>query len=230
MAASNTRDPIRPLMLGGLVFLITLALSGLLVWQLDGHARQHERYRVAVLAGHYAHAVESHIGHALTAAHALAALVRQGNGSVPDFDAIARTMLPFYPGASELALAPGGVVRNVVPMSGNEVAIGLDLLAAPTQRKESLLARDSGQLTLAGPLELAQGGTGVIGRLPVFLDDNQGKSLFWGFALVVMRLPGGLDMTHLSRLGEQYLAYELWRIHPDSGKRHRLRTKSGILF
>ncbi|MDO9009433.1 MAG: PAS domain S-box protein [Thiobacillus sp.] len=226
MAASNTRDPIRPLMLGGFVFLITLALSGLLVWQLDGHARQHERDRVAVLAGHYAHAVESRIGHATSAAHALAALVRQGNGSVPDFDAIARTMLPFYPGASELALAPGGVIRNVVPMSGNETAIGLDLLASPTQRKESLLARDSGQLTLAGPLELAQGGTGVIGRLPVFLDNSQGNPIFWGFALVVMRLPGGLDMTRLSRLGEQDLAYELWRIHPISGKKQVIARSS----
>jgi diguanylate cyclase (GGDEF)-like protein/PAS domain S-box-containing protein len=213
-------------MLGGLVFLIALALSGLLVWQLDGQARQHERDRVAVLAGHYAHTVESRIGHALSAAHALAALVRQGNGSVTNFDAIARTMLPLYPGASVLTLAPGGVVRNVVPRSGNEAAIGLDLFAAPTQRKESLLARDSGQLTLAGPLELVQGGTGVVGRLPVFLDNSQGKPIFWGFTLVVMRLPGGLDMTHLSRLGEHDLAYELWRIHPDSGKKQVIARSS----
>jgi len=226
MAASNMRYPIRPLMLGGLVFLITLALSGLLVWQLDGHARQHERDRAAVLAGHYAHAVESRIGHATSATHALAALVRQGNGSVSNFDAIARTMLPLYPGASVLTLAPGGVVRNVVPISGNEAAIGLDLFAAPTQRKESLLARDSGRLTLAGPLELAQGGTGVIGRLPVFLDDSQGKPIFWGFTLVVMRLPDGLDMTHLSRLSKQDWAYELWRIHPDSGKKQVIARSS----
>ena len=162
----------------------------------------------------------------LSATHALAALVRQGRGSVPDFDAIASTMLPFYPGASELALAPGGIVRNVVPMSGNEMAVGLDLLTVPTQRKESLLARDSGKLTLAGPLELVQGGTAVVGRLPVFLEDSQGKPFFWGFALVVVHLPGGLDMTHLSRLGEQDLAYELWRIHPDSGKKQVIARSS----
>ncbi|MDP1529382.1 MAG: EAL domain-containing protein [Rhodoferax sp.] len=110
-------------------------------------------------------------------------------------------------------------MRNVAPMPGNEMAIGLDLLTAPTQRKESLLARDSGEFTLAGPLELVQGGTGVVGRLPVFLEDSRGHSFFWGVTLVAMRLPGGLDLALLLRLGEQGLAYELWRIHPDTGQK-----------
>ncbi len=219
MAALNTRYSAPPLMVAGLVFLVAAILSGLLAWQLDRHARQHERDRVAILAGYHAHAIERSIGHALSAAHALAALVRQGSGSVPEFEAIVGTMLPFYPGASHLALAPGGVVRNVAPMAGNEMAVGLDLLTAPAQRKESLLARDSGKLTLAGPLELVQGRTAVVGRLPVFLEDSKGKPVFWGFALAVMDLPGGLDMTHLSSLDKQDLAYELWRIHPDSGKK-----------
>ncbi|MHB1189176.1 bifunctional diguanylate cyclase/phosphodiesterase [Thiobacillus sp.] len=216
----------RPWMVGGLVFLIAAVLSGLLVWQLEQYARQDARARLASLAGDHAHSIERGIAHALSAAHALAALVRQGNGSIPEFEAIASTMLPLYPGASELALAPGGVIRNVVPMSGNERAIGLDLLTAPTQRKESLHARDSGKLTLAGPLELVQGGPAVIGRLPVFLDDSQGKPFFWGFTLVVMRLPRGLDMAHLSHLGEQGLPYELWRIQPDTGQKQVIARAS----
>ncbi|MDP1529383.1 MAG: hypothetical protein Q8M05_08380 [Rhodoferax sp.] len=35
MAATNTRHPARPLIVGGIVFLIAAALSGLLVWQLE---------------------------------------------------------------------------------------------------------------------------------------------------------------------------------------------------
>jgi sensor domain CHASE-containing protein len=183
MAASNTRHPTRPLVVGGIVFLVAAALSGVIVWQLEQHALQDERARAARQANDHAHAIEHSIDHTLSAAVALAALVRQGNGSIPDFEATAGKMLPFYPGISELALAPGGVVRNVAPMSGNEKAVGLDLLRFPAQRKESLLARDSGRLTLAGPLELVQGGTGVVGRLPVFLEDGRGHSVFWGFTL-----------------------------------------------
>jgi diguanylate cyclase (GGDEF)-like protein/PAS domain S-box-containing protein len=206
-------------MVGVVVFLATAVLSGVIVWQLEQHARQDARARVVSLAGDHAHAIEHTIERALSATHVLAALVRQGNGRVPDFDAIASKMLPHYPGVSALALAPGGVVRNMAPASGNEMAVSLDLLAVPAQRKESLRARDSGRLTLAGPLELAMGGTGVVGRLPVFLEDSRGKDAFWGFAIVVMRLPGGLDIEHLSRLSEQGLAYELWRIHPDTRRK-----------
>lgn len=213
-------------MVGGLVFLVAAFLSGLLVWQLDQHARQDEREHVARVAGYHAHEVERSLQHVLSASHALAALVRQGNGSVPQFEAIAGAMLPYFPGASHLALAPGGVVRNVAPVAGNEMAVGLNLLNDPAQRGESLLARDSGRFTLAGPLELVQGGTAVIGRLPVFLDGSQGKPFFWGFALVAMRLPEGLNLAHMSPLGEQGLAYELWRIQPDSGQKQVISRAS----
>lgn len=226
MDDSNTRRPARPILVGGIVFLIATAVSGLLVWQLEQQSLHDERARVARLADDRVHAIEYTIEHALTAAHALAALVREGNGSVSNFDTIASKLMPIYPGASELALAPGGVIRNVAPISGNELAIGLDLFATPTQRKESLLARDSGKLTLAGPLELVQGGTGVVGRLPVFLEDSRGNPFFWGFTLVVMRLPGGLDLAHLSHLDEQGLAYELWRIHPDTGQKQIIARSS----
>lgn len=219
MAATNTLHRIRPIIAGVSVFLLAAILSGLLVWQLERHSIEDERLRVTRVAGEHAHAIEVTIQHALAATQSLATLVREGKGNVLNFDTIVSTMLPFYPRASNLALAPGGIVREVAPMHGNEMAIGLDLLIDPAQRKESLLARRSGKLTLAGPLELVQGGTGVVGRLPVFLEDRRGHAFFWGFTLVVMRLPGMLDMAHLSHLDEQGLAYTLWRIQPDTGQK-----------
>lgn len=226
MTTTNTRHQVLPLVVGGSVFLIAAILSGLLVWQLEQRAIQDEQTQVACVAGDHAHTIELTIQHALSATQSLATLVRQGGGRVPNFNTVAHTMLPFYPGASELALAPRGIVREVAPLHGNEMVIGLDLFAAPTQRNESLLARSSGQLTLAGPLELEQGGTGVVGRLPVYLDDRRGRVFFWGFTLVMMRMPGGLDLDHLSRLGEQGLAYELWRIHPDTGQKQFIARSS----
>ncbi len=231
MTASNAQ-PTRSLLVGVVVFLLAAVLSGGIVWELEQHALQDKRSRVARLAGDHAHAIEHTIAHTLSAGHALAALVRQGNGRVPDFETAANAMLQLYPGATALALAPDGVIRNMAPLSGNEGAIGLDLLNSPAQRKESLLARDSGRLTLAGPLELAIGGTGVVGRLPVFLEGEGGRKVFWGFALVVMRLPGGLDTAHLAHLAEQGYAYELWRLHPDSGKRQvivRSASTAGLI-
>jgi len=52
------------------------------------------------------------------------------------------------------------VIQHVAPLSGNEKALGLDLLSYPSQRTEATITRASGQLTLAGPFELVQGGRG----------------------------------------------------------------------
>lgn len=227
MDAPNTHRPARPLIVGGIVFLCATALAALLVWQLERQALNEERARVANLAGDHAHSIESSIDHTLTVTHVLAAMVRQGNGRIAEFDAIAAKILPVFPNVSELALAPKGVIRNVAPLLKNELALGLDLFATPAQRKESLRARDTGMLTLAGPLELVQGGAGVIGRLPVFLEDNSGRSYFWGFTLAMMRLPGGLDFTHLSSLEERGLGYQLWRVQPDTGQK-QIITQSNL--
>ena len=54
-------------------------------------------------------------------------------------------------------LAQDGIVSMVYPVSGNEEAIGLDMLQHPARKKEANLAKESGEYTIAGPFELAQG-------------------------------------------------------------------------
>ena len=127
------------------------------------------------LAADHAQSLQRGIERALSATYAIAALVRQGHGKVEGFEGIATEMLPFYPGIAALGLSPGGVICCVVPLAGNEKSIGFNQLTDIAQNKEARLARDTGHLTLAGPLMLAQGGMGVVGRLPIFLSDLDGE-------------------------------------------------------
>jgi PAS domain S-box-containing protein len=187
-----------------------------------------ERARVFDIASDHAHALQADIERTLSATYSLAALVRQGKGSVPDFDATAGEMLPYFPGVSSLQLLPGGVVRRVVPLAGNEGAIGHDLLKDPARNKEAFLARDSGKLTLAGPFNLLQGGVGAVGRLPVFLDTGQGIPSFWGFTAVLIRFPEVLNPARLSGLVKRGYQYELWRMHPDTGERQVIASSSQL--
>ena len=220
--------PRRPLLGALVVFLLAAVAAASVVWRLDEHTRQEARARATNAVDDHADALQRAIEHSLSATYALAALVHQGKGSVPNFDEIAGQMLPSYPGVSELALVPGGIIRNVVPLAGNEKAIGHNLLQDPAQNKEALLALDSGKLTLAGPLNLVQGGRGVIGRLPVFLRDATGTPHFWGFTLVVMRVPDMFDAARLPELAEQGFAYELWRMHPDTGQRQVIAASTPV--
>lgn len=219
LRASDTASARRPLWVGLLVFLLALAASALLVSYLEQQHEGEQKAQVARQAGNHARAIQTTIERALSATYALAALVRQSNGSVPYFEETATHMLPLYPGAASLQLAPGGIVQRVVPLAGNEKAIGHNLLQDPLRNKEAFLARDTGRLTLAGPFNLIQGGLGAVGRLPVFLDDVHGKPVFWGFVTVLVRFPAVLNNAQLNVLTETGLAYELWRTHPDSGER-----------
>ena len=69
---------------------------------------------------------------------------------------------------------------------------------------------------------LAQGGMGVVGRLPIFLSDSEGARNFWGFTYVTLRFPESLDAARLPLLRERGYAYELWRVVPDTGVRQRI--------
>jgi diguanylate cyclase (GGDEF)-like protein/PAS domain S-box-containing protein len=217
----------RPLIVACCVFVLTALVAACLVARFERDRLQHKRILSSGYAKDHARLLEVHVDRALSATYALAALVRVGNGNIPNFDEVAAQMLPLYPGASELVLSVGGRIQNVAPLHGNEKAIGLDLLNYPGQKAEASISRDTGKLTLAGPFELVQGGLALAGRLPVFLSTAQGTS-FWGFTEVVMRLPEALTPAQLSQLVARGYNYELWRIHPETGRKQVIDASSRL--
>lgn len=200
------------------IFALAAFCAGALIWTLERQDRIQQRTQAADMAGDHVQALQRAIELALSANNALVALVRQGQGNVTHFEEVGTQMLPFYPGIAAMGLSPGGVVRQVVPRQGNESLIGFDQLKDPRQSAESIRARDTGLLTLAGPIELVQGGLGVVGRQPVYLDNDQGRRDFWGFTYVTIRLPEVLAATRLPQLTERGFHYRLWRVRPDTGE------------
>ena len=219
MASAPTNPRSNQWLVAGCAFLATAAVVTAFTLRSEKQDITEARNRAAGLASDHSQTLQRGIERALSATYAIAALVRQGQGRIPGFEAVATEMLPFYPGIAALALSPGGVISQVVPLAGNEKSLGFNQLKDPRQNKEAVLARDTGKLTLAGPLTLAQGGTGLVGRLPVFLNDEQQQPVFWGFTNVTLRFPQALAPARLSWLREQGYAYELWRTVPETGER-----------
>lgn len=103
------------------------------------------------------------------------------------FTALARHLLEQHSQLRNIAAAPDLVIRYMYPVAGNEAAIGLDYRSLPDQIDVVLLARDTGKLIIAGPVDLVQGGRGFIARIPVFLNpDNSNGSRFWGLVSLVI--------------------------------------------
>ncbi len=82
--------------------------------------------------------------------------------------------------------APDLVIRFIYPIEGNEAALGLDYRATPGQKAMAEQAQKTGELSIAGPIYLAQGGQGLIGRIPVFSETDQGEKRFWGLVSAVI--------------------------------------------
>jgi len=102
------------------------------------------------------------------------------------FAALAQNLFREQSQLRNIAGAPDMVISLMYPMAGNEKAIGLDYRLDEKQRDAALRARDTGQLVMAGPVELRQGGQGFVGRFPVFTNDQPSGRRFWGIVSAVV--------------------------------------------
>ncbi len=100
-----------------------------------------------------------------------------------------------------IGLAKGTVLTYVYPIEGNQKAIGLDYTKVASQWPAVQRAIERRQTVVAGPLDLVQGGIGIIGRTPIYTDAGRAGSEqgeYFGILSVVINLPSmfkaaGLD-------------------------------------
>ncbi len=83
-----------------------------------------------------------------------------------------------------LSAAPDFVISYVHPLQGNETALGVDYRDLPQQWEQVRLVMETGEMVVAGPLDLIQGGKGLVGRAPVFVHDPERR--FWGLVSAVI--------------------------------------------
>lgn len=210
-----------------IVFGLSFILLSFIVFNINILENKEERAKIAQIATSYSYNLKSNLDRSLSSTYTIAALLSQGDGVVRDFESVVEDILPFHHGVRELALAPNGIIQRIAPLGGNEKALGLNLFEAKTQNKESFLARDTGKLTLAGPLTLVQGGEALVGRLPIFLDKNN-KDSFWGFILVVIRISEMFDTLTIEQLKNEGLSYEVWKIDPNTQQKQFILKSSEV--
>ena len=103
------------------------------------------------------------------------------------FKALSSPLLSGHSQIRNIAAAPNLIIRYMNPVSGNEAAIGMDYRTVPDQYETVNRARETGALILAGPVNLVQGGQGLIVRIPVFTNlQTDSESKFWGIVSSVI--------------------------------------------
>lgn len=125
------------------------------------------------------------------------------NGKIDKFDTIADRMMADY--VQSIQLAPGGIVTDIYPAEGNEAG-KIDLIHDKNRGEIVNYGIAHDLLVIHGPFELKQGGYGIAIRNPVFLQDENGNSYFWGLTIVIIKAPEIFQdsVDSLSGFGYQY--------------------------
>lgn len=127
--------------------------------------------------------VERELNAVLNLGSGLAAYLVVRNSSMQDreFQAILAELYRTSQHVRNFGVAVGYRLRYIEPLAGNEQAIGLYYPDQPAQWPIIKQITSSGKAALAGPLELAQGGRGLVYRLPIMI-----KGSYWGLLSTVI--------------------------------------------
>lgn len=205
----------------GVVFILWLLLSTWVLFSMEQRDLKTAHERADQTALIQASRIQKTIEDILYTSRTMEVFLKQGNGTIDHFSEIAADVIGDYP-IRNIALAPEGIITQIYPIGGNEKAVGHNLLSDPNRSFDSFSTKNSRQFTLTGPYELIQGGEGAIGRLPVYMYDNNKDEYFWGFICVTIDFPEVFDPAQMSHLTFHNYNYEVWKIRPEDGSRQTI--------
>lgn len=176
-----------PWVAGVLVAGVIWAVLQSFVWLDQSRRNQAERAVLQAEAATARARLESELNATLSLSLGLSTFVLvKPDFSQADLARVAASLIRLQPAIRSVALAPDNVIRHIYPLAGNQKALGLRYLETPTQRDAVLrLMREQRPVT-AGPIELVQGGIGIINRIPIVFAQPDGSPHYWGLASVAI--------------------------------------------
>lgn len=154
--------------------------------QIYSHNLQQMRTITELNAITYAERMTSDLNTGISITESLQEILISENGKIDNFPQVAENLMT--DAIQSIQIAPNGVVTDIYPEAGNEVG-KIDLINDPDRGEICRYGRDNNITILQGPFQLKQGGMGIVIRTPVYLSDADGASYFWGFTIVIIRVP-----------------------------------------
>ena len=164
---------------------------------------EQNRTKAQLNAMTYAERIYGELMEGIGVTDTLKQVVISGDGNINKFYDIAAKMMD--DSIQSIQIAPNGVVTEIYPKEGNESG-KIDLINDSDRGEISRYARDNDTVIMQGPLELKQGGYGIAVRNPVYLENENGQKSFWGFTIVILKVPEifSESVEALSNFGFKY--------------------------
>lgn len=202
----------QPAMAGVVVFAGLFLLSEYLAYQkflLYNDAQKREMIVAANLAKERLHAA---LNNSVVATQTLAFVIKK-YGVPENFEEIGREILSSNKFVDAIQIVENDEITHVYPLKGNEVVLGYKVLQDSARNKEAIKAIERKSIFFAGPFELKQGGLGIVGRLPIFIE---GK--FWGFSAAVVHFSTLIEAAKIGDDANADYLFQLTKKNPDTGE------------
>lgn len=169
-----------------IVFLVGICLLSVFTYNTNVQIQKDRRTIAKLNAVTYGQRIENDIENGIEITDTLKQLLINGNGQIINFSKIAENLMSYS--VQSVQLASNGVVTEIYPEEGNETG-KIDLLKDSKRGEISNYAKDHNITIIQGPIKLKQGGSGLVVRNPIYLEDKNGQEYFWGFTIAVLRVP-----------------------------------------
>lgn len=184
-----------PSFLAGALVVILALITEIFVWQIDTSLEAAAEARLLEQASDARALLEAEVSEGIYITIGLESFIRSREGRLPvdDLDRWLATLFENTKHLRNIGLAPGNNIEAVFPISGNEGVLGLDYRELDNQWPAIANMMQTGDSSLVGPINLVQGGVGLIYRRPVFIDEQ-----YWGLISTVMVLDSILSVLNQS--------------------------------
>ncbi|MET0759573.1 MAG: PAS domain S-box protein [Flavobacterium sp.] len=202
----------RPRTSGFLVFLILCIVVSFIILQRFHIVKENERQEMNNTLNIVHQNIEQSLKNCYTTTLTLALTIND-NGVPENFDYIGAHLVESNTSINAVQLVPNGVIKYIYPMEGNAEAMNLNILKSPSLKDEALKSIETQKMYFAGPIELKQGGIGIVGRLPVY-----NKNKFWGFSAVIIRLETFLKASGINSVNDEKYYFQISKKNPVTQK------------
>lgn len=166
----------KKLMLPVLIFLVgCLVLTVVLYHSYRSNYKQ-VRNVTALNATTYAERLQNDMNRGVAITDTLEEIAISENGKIDNFQKVARDLMADF--IQSIQIAPDGVVTDIYPEAGNEAG-KIDLMHDESRGEICRYGRDKNIVTMQG----------IAIRNPVYLEGADGSPVFWGFTIVIIRVP-----------------------------------------
>lgn len=175
---------------------------GMLVSHIQQSDLEEQRHSADVSCMTYTDRIMADLKSGMAITDSLEQIVISEDGRCDKFYQVAKNLS--NPSIESIQLAPAGYVSYIYPEASSDLS-RIEQLDEEAQGEYARYAKKNDVTSLQGPYDLKDGSQGIVARNPIFLEKH-GRKVFWGFAIVIIRVPDIFSdsLRSLDFFGYQY--------------------------